>query len=48
MEVTVGPFFAGSPEQAVAALLDVSAARLTGAELDRMAEMIAGARREEK
>jgi predicted transcriptional regulator len=44
----VDTFFAGSPEQAVAALLDVSASRLTGAELDRMAEMIERARREEK
>ena len=44
----VDTFFAGSPEQAVAALLDVSAARLTGAELDRMAEMIERARREEQ
>jgi predicted transcriptional regulator len=44
----VDTFFAGSPEQAVAALLDVSAARLTPAELDRMAEMIERARREEK
>src|SRR5580765_8246135 len=33
-------FFGGSPEQIVAALLDVSAARLTNDELDRMAEMI--------
>jgi hypothetical protein len=32
----------------VAALLDVSAARLTGAELDRMAELIERARGEEK
>ena len=44
----VDTFFAGSPEQAVAALLDVSSARLTGAELDRMAQMIERARREEK
>ena len=35
-----------SPEQAVAALLDVSAARLTGAELDRLALLIDQARRE--
>ena len=41
-------FFAGSPEQIVAALLDVSATRLTRAELDRMSEMIERARREEK
>src|SRR5215469_8730772 len=33
-------FFQGSPEQAVAALLDVSSSRLTREELDRMAQMI--------
>src|SRR3954470_10171978 len=41
-------FFAGSPEQIVAALLDVSAARLTPEELDRMAELIEKAKREGK
>lgn len=41
-------FFHDSPEQIVAALLDVSAARLTRQELDRMAEMIDKARREGK
>lgn len=41
-------FFAGSPEQAVAALLDVSATRLTPEELDRMAGLIEKARREGK
>ena len=41
-------FFGGSPEQAVAALLDVSATRLTGEELDRMSQMIEQARREGK
>jgi BlaI family transcriptional regulator, penicillinase repressor len=41
-------FFADSPEQAVAALLDVSATRLTPEELDRMAGMIEKARREGK
>lgn len=41
-------FFAGSPEQTVAALLDVSATRLTREELDRMAQMIEKARREGK
>ena len=41
-------FFGGSPEQIVAALLDVSAARLTTEELDRMAELIEKARREGK
>src|SRR5689334_4105872 len=41
-------FFGGSPEQIVAALLDVSATRLTPDELDRMAELIEKARREGK
>ena len=41
-------FFGGSPEQIVAALLDVSAARLTNEELDRMAELIEKAKREGK
>jgi BlaI family penicillinase repressor len=41
-------FFAGSPEQIVAALLDVSASKLTREELDRMAEMIEKAKREGK
>jgi BlaI family transcriptional regulator, penicillinase repressor len=41
-------FFGGSPEQAVAALLDVSATRLTREELQRMAEMIEKAKREGK
>jgi predicted transcriptional regulator len=41
-------FFAGSPEQIVAALLDVSASKLTRDELDRMAEMIEKAKREGK
>jgi BlaI family transcriptional regulator, penicillinase repressor len=39
-------FFAGSPEQIVAALLDVSAARLTRDELDRMSAMIEQAKKE--
>lgn len=39
-------FFGGSPEQIMAALLDVSAPRLTREELDRMAEMIERARKE--
>ena len=39
-------FFAGSPEQIVAALLDVSAARLTPEELDRMADLIEKAKKE--
>jgi BlaI family transcriptional regulator, penicillinase repressor len=41
-------FFNGSPEQIVAALLDVSSTRLTRGELDRMSEMIEKAKREEK
>ncbi len=39
-------FFGNSPEQVVAALLDVSSKRLTREELDRMAEMIERARKE--
>lgn len=39
-------FFNGSPEQIVAALLDVSSPDLTREELDRMAEMIDKARKE--
>jgi predicted transcriptional regulator len=41
-------FFNGSPEQIVAALLDVSSTRLTREELDRMSEMIEKAKKEEK
>ncbi|MBV8904899.1 MAG: BlaI/MecI/CopY family transcriptional regulator [Acidobacteriia bacterium] len=41
-------FFQDSPEQVVAALLDVSSKRLSTGELDRMAEMIEKARREGK
>lgn len=41
-------FFSGSPERIVAALLDVSAAKLTGEELDRMAALIERARKEGK
>jgi predicted transcriptional regulator len=41
-------FFSGSPEQIVAALLDVSASRLTREELDRMAAMIEQAKVEGK
>jgi BlaI family penicillinase repressor len=39
-------FFNESPEQVVAALLDVSATRMTREELDRMAEMIEKAKKE--
>ena len=41
-------FFSDSPEQVVAALLDVSSTRLTREELDRMAQMIERARKEGK
>ena len=39
-------FFRDSPEQVVAALLDVSSKRLTGDELDRMSELIEKAKKE--
>src|SRR5215472_9889127 len=39
-------FFNGSPENVVAALLDVSSSRLTDEELDRMAQLIERARKE--
>lgn len=41
-------FFNDSPEQIVAALLDVSSTRLSREELERMAEMIERAKREGK
>jgi BlaI family transcriptional regulator, penicillinase repressor len=41
-------FFTDSPDQVVAALLDVSSRRLTREELDRMAEMIERAKKEGK
>lgn len=41
-------FFSGSPEQAVAALLDVSSRSLTDEELDRIGRMIEKARQEGK
>src|SRR5213079_317095 len=41
-------FFNGSPEQIVAALLDVSSPALTRDELDRMAQMIEKAKKEGK
>lgn len=41
-------FFRDSPEQVVAALLDVSSKKLTNRELDRMAEMIDKAKKEGK
>src|SRR5258708_6564725 len=39
-------FFDGSTEQAVAALLDLSSARLSDAELERLSQLIADARKE--
>ena len=42
----VDTFFHDSPEQIVAALLDVSSTRLTREELDRMADMIERAKKE--
>jgi predicted transcriptional regulator len=44
----VDTFFRESPEQVVAALLDVSAKKLTRQELDRMSEMIENAKKEGK
>ena len=41
-------FFSDSPDQVIAALLDVSSRRLTREELDRMAEMIEKAKMEGK
>jgi BlaI family penicillinase repressor len=41
-------YFNGSPEQIVAALLDVSSTQLTREELDRMTEMIEKAKQEDK
>jgi hypothetical protein len=42
----VQTFFGGSPELAVAALIDESSSKLSGAELDRLAALIAAARKE--
>jgi predicted transcriptional regulator len=44
----IDTFFRDSPDQVVAALLDVSSKRLTNAELDSMAELIEKARKEGK
>lgn len=46
LDQVVQTFFEGSAAQAVAALLDQSAARLSDAELDRLAELIDRARKE--
>ena len=45
MKALVQTFFDGSPEQAVAALIDESRGKLGAAELDRLAELIADARK---
>jgi len=42
----VDTFFRDAPDQVVAALLDVSAKRLTNEDLDRMAQMIEKAKKE--
>ena len=42
----VRTFFQDSPEEAVAALLDMSAAKLSDQELNRLAELIERARKE--
>ena len=44
----VDTFFAGSPAEAVAALLDQSAAKLTDKDLDRLQELVEKARKEGK
>src|SRR6266852_5508634 len=44
----VDTFFAGSPAEAVAALLDQSAAKLTDKDLDRLQELVERARKEGK
>jgi predicted transcriptional regulator len=48
VEHLLDTFFSDSPDQVVAALLDVSSRTLTREELDRMAEMIEKAKREGK
>lgn len=45
LKALVQTFFDGSPEQAVAALIDESRAKLGTAELDRLAELIEEARK---
>jgi predicted transcriptional regulator len=46
MQQLVGTFFGGSTEQAVAALLDMSATRLSDDELERLSQLIDHARKE--
>ena len=48
MKHLLDTFFHGQPEQAVATLLDISSRHLTPEELNRMAEMIEKARKEDK
>lgn len=45
LKALVATFFDGSPEQAVAALIDESRTKLGAAELDRLAALIADARK---
>jgi BlaI family transcriptional regulator, penicillinase repressor len=44
----IDTFFEGRPERVVATLLDSTTGKLTGEELDRMAQMIESARKERK
>jgi len=46
MQTVLNTFFEGSPEKAVAALLDVSRSDISDDELDRMSKMIEEAREE--
>jgi predicted transcriptional regulator len=46
MQQLVRTFFGGSTEQAVAALLDMSSAKLSDDELERLSELIEQARKE--
>ena len=46
LQHVLSTFFEGSVEQAVAALLDLSAARLSGNDLDRISKLIEEARKE--
>ena len=46
IKTLVHTFFGGSAEQAVAALIDESRSKLSDAELERLAELIADARKE--
>ncbi len=48
MRHVLNTFFRGNPEEALAALLDVSSATLSGAELDRLGQLIEKARKETK